>query len=384
MSALIWIILILGIAILVFVIYKGLKPYFLKYDKDLMLVGSPGSGKTYIGTKEGIKLLRIMRNSWWFEYKFKLKIKNFFRKRYNERQTKRHLKGKKHKPLKDLLQPIAKPQLYTWHPVHYKPHWWSNNSKREWSCKLKISHLLLLEEMTQNNVVIMDELPQAVNQFNWDLEIIQSNFNEYTSMHRHYYNNFNLITAQAPAEIVAQLRRKIGKCTYMIKFTKIRLLPLIHVECCDIITNELVSTMASTQFADNTKLMWKLALPNGTYDSRCYRNRINNIYKPLKRGETIERFDSLQTNEIVHFDKEKISPLDDQTTTNQKESMWNDYKKYLNWKGTNPSKPKGTQQDLERLVANELNITQQEAHTLMVNKKAELKAEMEKIENGKK
>lgn len=359
-------VLILVSIVLVIIIYKAIKPYFLRYDKDCMLVGPPGSGKTYIGTKEGIKRLRVARFWWAWENKIKLKVKNHFIKKHNRKEEKHFKKNNNYiTHLKELLQPIPKPQLYTWHPVWYKPHWWSSKKKREWSCRLKISYLLLLEEMTQNNVVIMDELPQAINQYNWDLDIIQANFNEYASLHRHYYNNTNIITAQAPAEIVVQIRRKMNKCTLMMYFRKVRILPLIKVQCCDIMTNELISTTTTSQFDENTKTMWQLALPKHTYDSRCYSERIKNILKPLKRGTPIERHDNLKTNEIVEFDNSKVSPLDDKTTQQQKETMWNRYRYYL---GTNPSKPKGTQEILDNIIQQETNeFTEEEKRKVIEN-----------------
>lgn len=337
-----------------FFLYKIIKPYFLRYDKDLVISGPPGSGKTCTGVKEAIKILRKERLAWSIKYKIFQPITNFFRKLHNKKEySKQRAKAKKGIDytlnLKEIKKPIPKPELYSFIPIHYKPHWWSN--KREWCLKLRISHLLLLEEMTQNNVCLLDDLPQAVNQFNWDIELIQTNFNEYTSEHRHYYNNYNIVTSQAVAEIVVQLRRKFNKTTLMLNFRKIPLLPIYKASCCDIMTNELISTMSSTLFEDNTRSYWGLLPAKGTYDTRCYSERIKNILISLDKSPK-ERFENLKTNDLIEFDPTKKSPLNDYTSPTTKVAMWEKYSKQI--KSYNALKPTATQETLNKIVAEEL------------------------------
>ena len=343
-----------------------------------MIAGPPGAGKTITGVKLANKIIRQVRFWWWWQYSFKLKIMNRHRKRYNIKQEKKMLR-KKEKGInyvakqKEYLIPIAKPMIYSTIPVHFKQHWWTRKDKREWSCQLKLSHLLLLEEMSQNNVALLDEMPQYINQYNWDLPEVQMYFNEYATFHRHYYNNVNIITAQAPADIVVQLRRKINHTTLMLFFHKVPILPIYKAQCLDIMTNELVSTMSSTLIEDNTRTYWGLMPPKDTYDSRCFSNRINNIYIKLKKGKKQDRWDNLKTNTLMRFDKEAKSTLDDGTTEQQQESIYNQYRKYLNAnKKEQDTKPKMTLDLLAEIVADELSITKEQALTKLEEKKQQI------------
>jgi hypothetical protein len=206
-------------------------------------------------------------------------------------------------------------------------------------------------------------------------------FNEYATFHRHYYNNVNIITAQAPADIVVQLRRKINHTTLMMFFHKVPLLPIYKAQCLDIITNELVSTMSSTLIEENTRTYWGLMPAKKTYDTRCFSERIKNIYLPIKQGQAQDRWDDLKTNTLMRFDKNAQSTLDDTTTKSQQEAIYNSYRKYLNdKKAENETKPPMTVDLLSEIVAEELNITKEQALEKLEAKKQQL-LEKEQIKN---
>lgn len=363
-------VLILVSIVSVIIIHKAIKPYFIRYDKDIVIAGPPGAGKTCTGAKLSTKLIRIAKFWWGWTHKVVNKFKNWRIRRHNKREEKRFKKKENYiTHLKSEIQPIPKPQVYSSIPLNIKLHWWPW-SKREWSCKLKISHLLCLEEMTQNNIVLFDEMPNAINQYNWDIPEIQDLFSEYASMHRHYYNNINIITAQAPSNVVIQYRRMVNKTTLMLFFHKLPILPIFRASCMDIMTNELVSTMASTQIDEATRTYWGLMPPKGTYDSRCYSNRIKNILIPLQKGKAIERWDNLKTNDIMRFDTEKLTVLDDTTTKQQKESVLNKYRQQLEAnKIEQLAKPPMTLDILSEIVAEELHITAEEAKQRIIDRK---------------
>ncbi len=88
--------------------------------------------------------------------------------------------------------------------------------------------------------------------------------------------------------------------------------------------NDSVSVNASTLVDENTKTFWGRFPRKGTYDSRCYSERINNMYYGLDQEPT--RYESLKTNEVIRFDSELISMLDDKTTNDQKEEIVNKFK----------------------------------------------------------
>lgn len=344
-------VLLLLAIVLGIIIWKAIKPYTIKYDHTLSLTGGNGSGKTLTGVKTAVVLLRKARFHWWFNYVFKLKIQNKIRNNKNkriEKYNKKHPDNQKQKLV--LLKPIPKPEIYSTIPILFKPHFWTSKYKREWACKIKLRHLTCLEEIAQNSIVLLDELPQLVNQYNWDIDVIQNNFSEFASLHRHYYNSMVIITSQAVQEIVAQIRRKANITTWCFNFRP-GIWPLnklyYKISCCDLMTNDQVSTTATTMVEENTRTYYSFFPPKDTYDSRCYSERINNIlYKCNENNKT--RYNKLKTNEILHFDMNKISALDDHTTKSQKLAM------------ENKIKPKGTQQELNKLLALEKGATKDE------------------------
>lgn len=318
------IVLIALAIILIFIIIKAIKPYTIKYDTVLSLFGGNGSGKTLTGVKITNNLIARATTAWFFA-----NFKDILKNKRIERQNKKIKKWNKEHPTerKRYIKPIdieAKPQVYSTIPVYYKRYFWS---KREYSCKFQLSHALLLEPLAQHSIVLLDELPQFVNQYNWDIPEVQNQFAEFATLFRHYYDGHIIITSQAIQEIVAQIRRKENIGTWCFNFRKM-IWPLSHwfykMSCCDIMTNDSVSVTASTLVDENTKTYYGKFPRKDTYNSRCYSERIKNTYYGLDKNPI--RFDSLKTNEIIRFETDKISPLDDTTTTEQKEKMAKKFK----------------------------------------------------------
>lgn len=321
------ILILLGI-ILIVIIVKMLKPYTLKYDTILSLSGGNGSGKTLTGVKRANIMIKKARVAWWFAYRKerkanrKIKKQNAKIKEYNEQAKifNRSCENKADKiPYKKYIKLIEipmKPQIYSTIPIYFKCFFWN---KREYSCKFKISHALLLEPIAQWSIIVLDELPQFVNQYNWELPEVQNQFAEFSTMFRHYYDGHIIITSQASQEIVAQIRRKMNIATWCFNFRK-PIWPLsiwfYKMSCCDLMLNDSVSVNASTLVDENTKTFWGRFPRKGTYDSRCYSERINNMYYGLDKEPT--RYESLKTNEVIRFDSELISMLDDKTKEEQK------------------------------------------------------------------
>lgn len=315
---------ILLIIVLVFIIWRFIKPYTIKYDHTLMLTGGIGTGKTLTAVKIAVNLLRRARLSWWFENKFQLKIINKFRKSYNKKLLK---KNPKNKQPKEILIAKPKPQIYSNLPMNFKPHFWSKKSKREWTCKLDIEHLILTKEMAPNCIILIDELPQLVNQFNWDEQIVQKNINEMFTFFRHYYNGYLLITAQAVDDIVVQIRRKCNQAIWCKDFHRHLFGLFYSVSMCDMLLNDEITTTSSTFVDENTRKYYGLFPPKDTYDSRCYSERLKNIYDKLVKKQ--QRWNNLKTNEIMRI-TEYISPLDDNTTEQQKQAQAIKYRKVQN------------------------------------------------------
>lgn len=327
---------ILLILILLFILWKWLKPYIIKYDTTILFTGGLGAGKTLEAVKKSVILIRKQR---FFKYHcynfFHCKIANAFRKLFNKwfrvkKEFRKQLKPlrkisyklyndycnihvgiwKKEPFLLNLKRP--KPMLYANIPIHFKVHTWSK--KREWAQKLLPEHILLLKKQTEYSVTFIDEFPQFVNQFNWKEQIVQDNVNEWITFYRHYLGSFLVITAQSESDIVVQVRRKLNQAIWCFDFKK-HLFGLFYTNrMCDIMLSDNVATMSTTQIEENTKLHFGLFPPRKTYDTRCFSIRYKNI---LEKANPRTYFDQLKTCSILRINF-YISPLDLKTTYAQK------------------------------------------------------------------
>lgn len=300
------VLIIFGIIGLI-ILWKWFKPYIVKYNTSLFITGELGSGKTLTAVKTSITLLRKARFKNKIYNKYIRKIKNYFIKRYN----------KKHEVKKELLEPKRKPQLFSNIPIFYKPHFYSKKLQREWSCKLSKNQLLLLEYIPEGSIVLIDELPQLVNQFNWDIEEVKNNINEFITFFRHYYNGHLIITAQAVNDVVVQIRRKCNQAIWCYHMKK-HLFGLFYtIEMADMMLNDNIQSMSTTYIEDNTKKHYGLFPPRKTYDTRCFSERINNV---LEKPKKWNHWNKIKTNEIIRMEK-YTSPLDDTTTKDYKERL---------------------------------------------------------------
>ena len=305
--------------ILAFILYKIFKPYFLRYDTTLLITGGLGSGKSLTTIKTAIVLIRkqrfykyycynyfcVKRKNWW------LKIFNFFRSKKNKHRIK---KGKEEKPLFKYATKRVKPKLYSNIPIHFKTHIFGRN--REWAEILNERHLLCLERQREYSVVVIDELPQFINQFNWNQDLVQKNVNEYITFFRHYVGGYFLTNAQSVDDVVVQIRRKLNQATWCFDFKK-HLFGLFYtIRMCDIMLSDQVSTMSTTMIDENTRLHFGLFPKKGTYDTRCYSERYKNTL--LKCNH--KYFAKVKTNKVLRL-QDYISPLDDKTTLEQKQEQ---------------------------------------------------------------
>ena len=357
MSSTGFLILLVLSLILLFIVWKMLKPYFIKYDSTLLLTGGLGSGKTLHAVKTGIVLTRKQRF-------YKYKIPNFIERRikrpykyffnilkarykkeyikktwelrkttkynqfnddYNNRyfvKVDKKTKKIKHKKYFIYKKYRTKPMMYANIPIHYKTSMFSR--KREWAKIIKPQHIFLLKRIREYSVVLIDEFPQFINQFEWDNELIQDNANEFITFFRHYIGGYLICTAQSESDIVVQFRRKLNQAIWCFDFKK-HLFGLFYtVKMCDIMLSENITTMSTTQIEDNTKIKYGLFPPKGTYDTRCYSVRYDQILDRNIMEE--EEHTKLKTTRILRA-KEYISPLDLETTEKQKQKMLQDVQK---------------------------------------------------------
>lgn len=307
------IVLILMLAILLFVLWKLLKPYFIKYDTSVLVTGELGSGKTLTLVKIAITEIRKARQRVWW----KNKIIKWYNKRANKYNAK-IIKKKLNKQPKELKNQLRRPQLFSNIPIHFKTKMFRKT--KEWSVKLLIDNMALYQNIPDYSVVMIDELPQFVNQFNWDNELAQKNINEWITFFRHYWAGKLLMSAQATNDIVVQIRRKCNQAIWCNNFKK-HLFGLFYTQnMCDMVLDDNISTMSTTFIEDNTRKHYGFFPPKGTYDTRCFSDRTKNALQQIPEHYT--RWNQLKTNEIMRLE-EWQSPLDDTTSKETKEKGLN-------------------------------------------------------------
>lgn len=314
------ILMIIASIVLLIILYKWLKPYIIKHDTTILFTGGLGSGKTLESVKKAILLTRKNRFFKYYFYNWKIKhFNNPCRQRRNNRAYIKILKyilfGKKAKiRQKDILKPRKKPLLYSNIPINFKPHTWS--FQKEWSTKLTVKHIMLIKEINEYSVVLIDEFPQFISQFEWDVDLVQKNCNEFITFFRHYIGGHLIINAQSEDEIECHFRRKLNQGIWCFDFKK-HLFGLFYTNrMCDFMLSENITTMSTTYIEENTKLHFGL-FPRKAYDSRCYSIRYDRVPTKLI---TTAKWKTLKTREILKL-KPYISPLDTKTTLQQIDTM---------------------------------------------------------------
>lgn len=306
-----------------------LKPYFIKHDTTILFTGGLGSGKTLESVKRSIVLIRKNRITKYAWPNFKAKIKNKIRKLKNKLRAKHFLKlvnkgeiekADKYRIKKPELKylPIRrKPLLYSNIPIRFKTHIFG--FKKEWSTQLDVQHILLLKQIEEYSVVMIDEFPAFISQFDWDIDLVQTNCNEFITFFRHYIGGHLIINAQSEDEIECHFRRKLnmGVWCYDFHIWPFPFLPLFYTNrMCDFMISENITTMSTTFVEDNTRIHFGL-FPKKAYDSRCYSIRYDRV--PTKVIQT-KKWKNLKTNEVLRLRK-YISPLDTATTKDQTDKM---------------------------------------------------------------
>lgn len=294
-------ILIIGI-IAILIIYIILKPYFVKYDTTLLFTGGLGTGKTLNAVKTGRRIYKKTL----FNIKFHnwlRKLCNKIRSKHNKKVDKRINKGKQkhitYWPIKDNQE---LPRFITNIPVKIK-----GGKNPKWSSVLTKDMLLLKQRIPEYSVVLLDELPQLINQFNWNIEEVQHNVNEFATFFRHYIGGKLIMTAQADSEIVKQIRSKMNTYYHLSNFRKF-LFFFYKCDICQFVASEIVDNVSIGFYEDNTKTIYG-TLFTKLYDSRCYSER----YLKLPECQYYV-WNKYKTNKIIRFSKYD-SPLDDKKET---------------------------------------------------------------------
>ena len=159
-------------------------------------------------------------------------------------------------------------------------------------------------------------MPQFINQFHWNEDLVQHNVNEWITFFRHYIGGYFITTSQSIDDVVCQIRRKLNQAVWCFDFHKWFFGLFYTIRMCDIMLGDQVGTISTTYIEENTRLHFGLFPPKKTYDTRCYSERYKNILLPHK----IKRWAKIKTNKVLRM-QDYTSPLDDTTTWEEKQEM---------------------------------------------------------------
>lgn len=297
--------IILGI-IVVALLFAWIRPYTIKYDTTLHITGGLGTGKTLNATKIALNLWKRRHIRWrlncvWVKFFNKIRSKvNESKEKWNAAHT-----NKKQRKIKDLLIKQEEPLLYSNIPMMIKKHW-KNPKTKKWqkrfSTKLTKEHLLLQLHINEYSVVFIDELPQLVNQFNWNIEEVKNNLNEFITFFRHYIGGNWISTSQAIDDVVKQIRTKLNSYYWLFDFHKIFWL-FYKVRITNMMATDLVNNVSVGFIEENTRWKYGCFLPK-RYQSRCYKHRYDSV-----TNKQNTRWNKLFTRDVIRF-SDYESPLD--------------------------------------------------------------------------
>lgn len=311
-----WSLILIIIAIIL--VWFVLKIYFEKYDTIIAYTGGLGSGKTFKGVQQSIKLLKRNR--------IRVKFNNFKTRMYNL------FHNEKRKLIKDV------PMLYSSIPifirqkhryfkycnlVKLKYKFWceynkSHNNKLERyikyvdldvlnidtkyvsmfiesSIELTEEYLLLQKKVNIKSVVFLDEIGGYVNQYEYNNPNVVGALDEFIRFFRHYTKGGYLIcTEQCSDSICKPIRVRINKVFNLMNF-KGYLGILYKVNIRELSLSEDIKTIEEMNTEDNMKVTLGLFPLRKRYDTFCYSERYNSV--PYKDISSV--FDSLKRYSLL-------------------------------------------------------------------------------------
>lgn len=257
----------------------------ISHDSTVLFTGGIGGGKSMNSVKVAIKAYRRYVFQWRIDC-LKVKIRNWIRKD------------------NQVLYP-EKPAFKSNIPVLLAIRPWKPAGQRlVYSQVLTRDDLLLKTRIPVHSVVLLDELPQFINQFQW--EDAKGELNEFMTFFRHYVNGLFVCNAQSLDEVECHLRRKLGAYYYCFDFSPyFGLFYRCHILRCRV--GDASVSLTNEYIDENSKWHYGL-LAFKPYDSRCFRHRYDKVKKVHE-----ERFESLTTNKILRIDHTSYkSPLDEE------------------------------------------------------------------------
>lgn len=286
--------LVVAILIVVYFVWRHfVKPYALKWDHTLAIVGGLGSGKTLLSVKQAMKMYKRSHRSWRIEC-LKCDFHNWLVK-HGWIPSKNPKALIKHHP--------EEPMFYSNIPVILKKGF--RKKSNVYSCRLTKGHITFKYRIPENSVVLIDEFQQFIDQFHWGDSDVQGVANEFITYFRHYTNGGLITNTQADSQIVKDWRVKFS--TFYRIFDHNSYFNLVYkIDVVRCVIGDVQVADAGDFLDDHAKSIYGFYFPR-RYDSRCYRHRYDKVALHCD-----VHFKELTTNKILRFSGvEYKSPLDD-------------------------------------------------------------------------
>lgn len=276
------VLLVLGILFAFFLWRKFAKPTAITHDSTCLFTGGIGGGKTLNSVKVSIKAYRRAVRSWWLDCRI-VDFRKFINRYKNRGLTYRE-------------KPMFKANI----PVRLG----RRGRDVVWSSVLTREDLTFKTRIPEGSVVFIDELPQFINQYQWDDKDVQGVLNEWITYFRHYVNGLFVANAQSVDETVAQFRRKMNAYYYVFDFQPfLFFFYRCHILKCRI--GDASVSLTNDYIDENAKWHYGCLFPR-LYDSRCYRHRYDKV-----KLVNMRMFNDYTTNEVLRFSRSYVSVLDD-------------------------------------------------------------------------
>lgn len=313
-----WSVIIIIVAI--FLIWLVLKIYFEKHDTIIAYTGGLGSGKTFKGVQQSIKLLNKNR----FQVKFnniKNKIFNVFKK---EKKSISNEIPMLYSSIPIFIKQKGR-EFKTYNLVKLKYSYWVEYNKDkedtdkidryikkqkfedmlsknlitksnidkyiESSIELTEDYLLLQSHINYRSIVFLDEIGGYVNQYEYNNPNVIYALDEFVRLFRHYTRGGYLIcTEQCSDSICKPIRVRLNKVFNLMNFKGYFNL-FYRVNIRELSLSEDIKTIEEQNSEENMKVTIGLFPFRKRYDTYCYSERYNsvpyvdmhNVFAGLKR-----------------------------------------------------------------------------------------------------
>jgi len=239
------IIFIIVAIIVLILVYRFARPYFIKIDTVACFTGAPGTGKDLLGVDYAIAKYRSALREW--------RIKKF-------------ILGKKFN--------VLKPEFISSIPILLN----DNVKKPIFSKQLTLDIIILQVRLPQKSVVYWSDINKSVNQWSYVKPLVKNNIAEFVTQFRHYTKGgYFILNSQSSDLIAKEIRACIGTIYNLIKHNDF--LGVVHwITLRRISISESVISVQETKMADNvsnTMRKWLITNPSlRRYDTYAYYGRV--------------------------------------------------------------------------------------------------------------